>query len=119
MSSRLIDSHGPFTFVFKPDRDWYKLFTEVVYDGVFASQFFKGREEEASPEEWALYTFTHKIEDFQDEREHWAPGSIHFDLDDIQQIIFREKSAGARIHPIIAKRNYRKIRERFSLLIPA
>ena len=26
MSSLMIDSHGPFTFVFKPDRSWYNLF---------------------------------------------------------------------------------------------
>jgi hypothetical protein len=117
MSSRLIQSHGPFTFVFKPERDWYKLFTEVVYDGIHAPQFFKGREEEVSLDEWTRYDFTHKISDFQNECEWWAPGPIRFRVEDVQCVIFRENSAGARIHPIISKRTYKKLRERFSLLV--
>jgi hypothetical protein len=117
MSSRLIDSHGPFTFVFKPERDWYKFFMEVVYDGGNAWRFFREREEAVLQEEWRLYCFTHKREDFQDEHEYWAPGPIHFQLDDIQSVIFRENSPGAKIHPIIAKRNYKKLQERFSILI--
>ena len=119
MSARMIDSHGPFTFVFKPDLDWYKLFTEVVYDGIHAQRFFRGREEEVSREEWLLYEFTHKIEEFSDEHEWWAPGPVCFQLDDIERIIFREHSPGARIHPIISRRNYKKLRERFALLVPA
>jgi hypothetical protein len=111
MSSQLIESHGPFTFVFKPGRDWYGLFTEVVYDSTYAMQFFKGREEEVSFEEWTRYDFTHKRQDFRDEHEWWAPGPITFKLEDVQCVIFRENSSGAKIHPIISRRKYKKLVE--------
>ena len=119
MSSRMINSHGPFTFVFKPERDWYNIFTEVTYDAGRALEHFKDREGRVSLWEWRRYEFTNQIPDFQDEHEWWAPGPIHFQLDDIQSVIFREKSPGARIHPIISKRNYKKLRERFSFLVAA
>jgi hypothetical protein len=112
----MIDSHGPFTFVFKPDRDWYSLFTEVKY-GNFAKNGFAINK--LTDDEFVRYDFTHKIEDFRDEHEWWAPGPVSFQLEDIQAVIFREQSPGARIHPRISVRNHRKLRERFSHLVPA
>lgn len=110
MSSRMIESHGPFTFVFKPGRDWYGLFTEVQY-GNFSYMRFARENNEKSLEEHQAYDFTHKIEDFRDEHEWWAPGPIRFQLEDIQKVVFRGNSAGAKLRPIISKRSYKKLRE--------
>lgn len=81
MSCCAITSHGPFSFVFKPDLIWYAQFQPVQY----------GQFEE--------YDFLHKNEMFTDEHEYWSPTEVRFKLEDIQSLYYRKNSAGARIYP--------------------
>lgn len=99
MSSQMIDSHGPFTFVFKEGCEWFWLFTEVEYGD--------------SPS----VDFTHKVRDLEDEHEWWSPDSVYFRMEDIERVIFRIGSPGHRIHPRIGNRNYKALQENFPALI--
>ena len=99
MSSKLIDSHGPFTFVFKPDRHWYNQFQQVIYTNDHPIDF------------------THKLPMFQDEFEYWSPSPVHFQLDDILHIIFRLRSAGASMQPRVTKRRLKELKSLFPALV--
>jgi hypothetical protein len=99
MSSQRIDSHGPFTFVFKEGCRWFAQFVEVQY-GDFPS-----------------FDFLHKVEYLKDEHEWWSPMLVDFEMADIQRVIFRVGSPGHRIHPRTAGRNYKALQSRFSDLV--
>ena len=99
MSSKMIDSHGPFTFVFREGREWFSQFNEVQY-GCF------------SP-----FDFTHKVTELQDEHEWWSPTLVRFQIEDIERVFFRIGSPGHRIHPRIGGRNYKALKQRFPELV--
>jgi hypothetical protein len=101
MSSVPINCHGPFTFIFKEDRLWYRQFQEVKYELNADGHI----------------DFLHKgTRDFEDEHEWWSKSEVKFALDDVQRIIFRSKSAGAKVQPRIAVRNAREVQKRFPSL---
>lgn len=99
MSSCIINSHGAFTFIFKSDLSWYNQFSKVSY-GLF-DQFDN----------------LCKNVMFADEHEWWSANDVLFTLNDVERVIFRSQSPAARMHPIITKRNYEKLRIKYGQLV--
>lgn len=81
LSSVLLNCHGAFTFVFKPDLPWYNQCTKVKYG------------------QFKVYDFTHKTPIFKDEKEYWSKDPIVFEIEQIEKVIFRYDSPARRIHP--------------------
>ena len=90
VASQMINSHGPFTFVFDNLTD----LQQVEYGA-------------------GSVDFTHKPEIFANEFEWWSQEPVHFQLDDVEAIIFRMNSPGARIHPRIAKRTAKTLQQKY------
>lgn len=90
MSAKQLDCHGPFTFVFVGGV-WQSRFVPVQYG------------------QFPTVDFIHKPDMFENEAEWWSPEAVRFRLEDLEAVIFRPRSPGARIHPIIGKRTAARI----------
>lgn len=92
--------HGPFKFIFKPERVWYEKFAPCEY-GL----------PRRGPDEPFNDTRLVKPAFFADEQEWWCPGPVSFTLDDLERVVYMRDSPGQRIHPRICERRWRQLQQ--------